>query len=184
MAANDKAPTPEQQKLLDEFVIHWGEMGSKWGISRAVAQIHALLFVSDRPLHAQEISERLSLARSNVSTGIRELQSWGIASVAHLKGDRRDYFTCSKDPWEMFEVISDRRVKTELEPTVNFLRALEASYEKAAPKQIRELSVFLEAGMGFYRKMRRLPRSLLKRLMKLDTRVTRLLESRSSREDV
>lgn len=183
MASNTKGITADQQKLLDELVVHWGEMGSKWGISRAVAQIHALLFVSDKPLHAQEISERLSLARSNVSTGIRELQSWGIVTVVHIMGDRRDYFTCSKDPWEMFEVISDRRVKTELEPTVNFLKTLEASYGKATPKQLRELSVFLESGVSFYRKLRRLPRALVKRLMKLDNRIARLIGPVNS-EDV
>jgi len=167
----------EQQKLLDDLVLHWGEMGSRWGVNRAVAQIHALLFVSDSPLHAQEISERLSLARSNVSTGIRELQSWGIVSVIHMKGDRRDYFTCSKDPWEMFDVISERRVRTELEPTLNFLKSIEAAYGKAAPKQVRELSEFLESGVSFYRKMRRLPRAVVKQIMKLDSRVTRFLNA-------
>ena len=114
----------DRDTIKEQLILHWGEMGSRWGINRALAQIHALLFVEDRPLHAQEISERLSLARSNVSTGIRELQSWDIVSVIHLRGDRRDYFTCSKDPWEMFAVISERRIKTELEPTVRFLHEL------------------------------------------------------------
>ena len=184
MVANDRTSTQAQQRLLDDLVIHWGEMGSKWGVSRAVAQIHALLFLSERPLHAQDISERLSLARSNVSTGIRELQNWGIVSVTHVMGDRRDYFTCSKDPWEMFQVISDRRIKTELEPTLHFLKALEASYGKRAPKQVSELTMFLEGGVNFYWRLRRLPRSLLKRLMKLDSRITRLLGGDSKGESV
>lgn len=161
--------------IKEQLVLHWGEMGSRWGINRALAQIHALLFIEDRPLHAQEISERLSLARSNVSTGIRELQTWGVVSVVHFKGDRRDYFTCSKDPWEMFEVISDRRMRTELEPTVHFLNELRRKHASDILPQVSDLAEFLEGGLNFYRKTRRLPRSLIKRLLKLDVRITRLL---------
>jgi DNA-binding transcriptional regulator GbsR (MarR family) len=165
----------KQEDLAEQLILHWGEMGSRWGINRALAQIHALLFIEDRPLHAQEISERLSLARSNVSTGIRELQSWGVVSVVHLKGDRRDYFTCSKDPWEMFEVISERRMKTELEPTVHFLNELRRKHGSDVPPQVNTLAEFLEGGLNFYRKTRKLPRALIKRLLKLDVRITRLL---------
>lgn len=165
----------KRDALVDQIVVHWGEMGSRWGINRALAQIHALLFVEERPLHAQEISERLALARSNVSTGIRELQSWGLVNVVHLKGDRRDYFTCSKDPWEMFEIIADRRVRTELEPTVCFLKELQESYGAKVPSHVAHLAEFIEGGVSFYHKARKLPRSLIKRLMKLDARITRLL---------
>jgi DNA-binding transcriptional regulator GbsR (MarR family) len=165
----------DRDTIKEQLILHWGEMGSRWGINRALAQIHALLFIEDRPLHAQEISERLSLARSNVSTGIRELQSWGVVSVAHLKGDRRDYFTCSKDPWEMFEVISERRIKTELEPTVRFLHELQREYSSEIPPQIVNLAEFLEGGLNFYRKTRKLPRALIKKLLRLDVRITRLL---------
>lgn len=165
----------KREALVDQLVVHWGEMGSRWGINRALAQIHALLFIEERPLHAQEISERLSLARSNVSTGIRELQSWGVVTVVHLKGDRRDYFTCSKDPWEMFEVIADRRVRTELEPTVHFLKGLQQAYGTKVPPHLNSLADFLEGGVSFYHKARKLPRSIVKRLMKLDARIARLL---------
>ena len=168
---NDK----KRDTLIDQIVLHWGEMGSRWGINRALAQIHALLFVEERPLHAQEISERLSLARSNVSTGIRELQSWGLVNVVHFKGDRRDYFTCSKDPWEMFEIISDRRVRTELEPTVQFFKGLQQAYGSKVPSHVESLAEFIEGGVSFYYKARKLPRSLIKRLMRLDARIARLL---------
>jgi DNA-binding transcriptional regulator GbsR (MarR family) len=167
--------TNERDSLQEQLILHWGEMGSRWGINRALAQIHALLFIEDRPLHAQAISERLSLARSNVSTGIRELQSWGVVSVTHLKGDRRDYFTCSKDPWDMFEVISERRMRTELEPTVYFLNELRRKHGPNVPQQVDSLAEFLEGGLNFYRKTRKLPRALIKRLLKLDVRITRLL---------
>lgn len=165
----------KRDELIDQIVVHWGEMGSRWGINRALAQIHALLFVEERPLHAQEISEKLSLARSNVSTGIRELQSWGLITVVHLKGDRRDYFTCSKDPWEMFEIIADRRVRTELEPTLQFFKGLQQSYGAKVPSHVSNLADFIEGGVSFYHKARKLPRSIVKRLMRLDARIARLL---------
>ena len=91
------------------FVLHWGEMGTRWGINRTVAQIHALLYLSPRPLHAEEIAQTLSVARSNVSSSLRELQGWGIVRVTHKLGDRRDHFESMKDVWEMFRIIVDER---------------------------------------------------------------------------
>jgi len=94
--------TPVEQK----FILHWGEMGTKWGINRTVAQVHALLFLSSKPLPADEISETLSVARSNVSTSLRELQGWGIVRLVHVLGDRRDHFETTKDVWEIFRTVS------------------------------------------------------------------------------
>src|SRR5216110_3206093 len=96
-------------RVAQKFVLHWGEMGARWGISRTVAQIHALLFLSPRPLTAEEIADTLSVARSNVSTSLRELQAWGLVRVVHILGDRRDHFQALKDVWEMFQLILDGR---------------------------------------------------------------------------
>src|SRR5881628_360885 len=95
--------------VAQKFILHWGEMGTRWGINRTVAQIHALLFLSPRPMHAEEIATTLGVARSNVSTSLRELQAWGIVRVTHLLGDRRDHFESMKDVWEMFRIIVDER---------------------------------------------------------------------------
>ena len=104
--------------LAQQFVLHWGEMGNRWGINRTVAQIHALLFVSETPLHADEICEVLEVARSNVSTSLRELQNWGIVKVVHVKGDRRDHFETLKDVFEMFRIIMAERKRREIDPTI------------------------------------------------------------------
>src|SRR5438552_16105558 len=117
---------PIQQK----FILHWGEMGTRWGINRTVAQIHALLYLSPKPMHAEEIAETLGVARSNVSTSLKELQSWGIVRLAHVMGDRRDHFESMKDVWEMFRVIMDERKKRETDPTLHLLRELTISTEK------------------------------------------------------
>src|SRR5215470_12606433 len=110
--------TPIEQK----FILHWGEMGTRWGINRTVAQIHALLFLSPRPLHAEEIAETLAVARSNVSTSLRELQGWGIVRLVHVLGDKRDHFESLKDVWEMFRIVLDERKKREIDPTMHMLR--------------------------------------------------------------
>src|SRR5688572_9757285 len=99
--------------VAEKFVLHWGEMGTRWGLNRTVAQIHALLYLSPRPLHAEEIAATLAVARSNVSNSLRELQNWGIVRVVHVMGDRRDHFESMKDVWEMFRVILDERKKRE-----------------------------------------------------------------------
>ena len=100
-----------------EFVLHWGEMGTRWGVNRTVAQAHALLYLSPEPLTAEEIAETLSVARSNVSTSLKELQSWKLAQVVHRMGDRRDYFRTSHDVWELFMTVIEQRVEREIEPT-------------------------------------------------------------------
>src|ERR1700720_3769864 len=105
-----------------KFVLHWGEMGTRWGINRTVAQIHALLFLSKKPLPADEIAHSLGIARSNVSNSLRELQNWGIVRVIHILGDRRDHFESMKDVFEMFRVIARERKKREIDPTVQMLQ--------------------------------------------------------------
>jgi DNA-binding transcriptional regulator GbsR (MarR family) len=108
--------------VQEKFVLHWGEMGFRWGINRTVAQIHALLYLSPRPLHAEEICETLGVARSNVSNSLRELQNWRIIKIVHVLGDRRDHFESMKDVWEMFRMVLDERKKREMDPTREMLR--------------------------------------------------------------
>src|SRR5260221_1800781 len=110
--------TPIQQK----FILHWGEMGTRWGINRTVAQIHALLYISPKPLNAEEIAETLAVARSNVSTSLKELQGWGIVKMVHVLGDKRDHFESMKDVWELFRVVLDERKRREIDPTLAMLR--------------------------------------------------------------
>lgn len=153
----------ELSPSIQKFVLHWGEMGTKWGINRTVAQVHALLFVSDRPLNAEEICEALGVARSNVSNSLRELQNWGIVRVVHLPGDRRDHFESIEDVYEMFRIILAERKKREIDPTLAALRRCveEAEGERGvsagAREKLGELLGFFEMTAKFYEQMNKLP---------------------------
>src|SRR5678815_1007135 len=127
--------SPVQQK----FILHWGEMGTRWGINRTVAQIHALLDLAPQPLNAEQISETLGVARSNVSTSLKELQGWGIVKLVHVLGDKRDHFESMKDVWEMCRVVLDERKRREIDPTLKMLRDCIAEAEReAADKHTQE----------------------------------------------
>src|SRR5687767_4428289 len=121
---------PVLTPIQTRFILHWGEMGTRWGVNRTVAQIHALLFISPKPLHAEDIAETLSVARSNVSTSLKELQGWGIVRVVHVMGDRRDHFESIKDVWELYQVIIAERKRREIDPTLALLRECVAESEK------------------------------------------------------
>jgi DNA-binding transcriptional regulator GbsR (MarR family) len=112
----------ELKPIAERFVLHWGEMGSRWGVNRTVAQIHALLYLVARPMAAEEITETLGVARSNVSNSLKELLSWQLVRVVHLKGDRRDHFETSTDVWELFKLIVAGRRQREIDPTALALR--------------------------------------------------------------
>ncbi len=172
--------TPTQRK----FVLHWGEMGTKWGINRTVAQIHALLFVSSEPLNAEQIAETLSVARSNVSTSLRELQGWGIVKSVQRLGDRRDYFETLKDIWEMYEIVMDERKRREIDPTLIMLRqcVLESEGSKEdryTHQRLSEMLGFVETMSTWYDQVRRLPRSVVLGMAKAGSRLGRMLPSRS-----
>lgn len=166
------------------FILHWGEMGTHWGVNRSVAQIHALLYLSDRPLHAEEICETLGLARSNVSNGVKELQGYGIVRRAHLEGDRRDHFVAETDLWEMLTRIVSERKRREIDPTIEALQRLSAEMESRedVPTHIRErigrMHDFIGTLAHWYDDVRKLPKSTLTTLMKLGGRVARLLPGR------
>ena len=169
--------TPTTQK----FILHWGEMGTRWGINRTVAQIHALLFISPKPLHAEEIAETLGVARSNVSNSLKELQSWGIVRLAHVMGDRRDHFESMKDVFAMFRVIARERKRREIEPTLRVLRdcIAESSKPKAASPHTRErlsdLVNFFEIATNAYEQMEKLPTPAVLKLAKLGDKAFKLL---------
>jgi len=168
---------PVQQK----FVLHWGEMGTRWGINRTVAQIHALLFLSPRPLNAEEIAQTLGVARSNVSTSLKELQGWGIVKLVHVLSDKRDHFESTKDVWEMFRVVIDERKRREIDPTLNMLRASieEAERDKTVDdyttERLRDLAGFFETTTAWYGQIRSWPTSALPKFVKLGDKMRKLL---------
>jgi DNA-binding transcriptional regulator GbsR (MarR family) len=155
--------SPVQQK----FVLHWGEMGTRWGINRTVAQIHALLYISPKPLNAEEIAETLAVARSNVSNSLRELQSWRIVKLVHVLGDKTDHFESMKDVWEMFRIVLDERKRREVDPTIALLKecVTEASKDKDTDRhteeRLRELHRFFETTTAWYGQVAKLPGSAL-----------------------
>ena len=163
------------------FILHWGEMGTQWGVNRSVAQIHALLYLSDRPLPADEIVDQLGLARSNVSTGLKELQGYGIVRRVHVEGDRRDHFVAESDLWEMLIRISAERKRREIDPTIALLGQLaeRLAADHRAPKHVRERVLRMHDFMAtlgtWYDQVRVLPKPTLVALMKLGGKVARFL---------
>lgn len=166
--------------VMEKYIVHWGEMGTRWGVNRTVAQIHALLYLSPRPLHAEEISETLGVARSNVSTSLKELMSWRLIRISHVLGDRRDHFESIKDLWEMFTTLVEERKKREIDPTLIMLRQcrLEAPADRETPQEIKdriqEMTEFLETLASWYEQMQHLPKATLVKFLKLGSKVTRV----------
>ena len=169
--------SPVQQK----FILHWGEMGTRWGINRTVAQIHALLFISPHPLPAEDIADTLAVARSNVSTSLKELQGWGIVKLIHIMGDKRDHFESMRAVWEMFRLVLDERKKREIDPTLIMLGECiaEAKQGGAADKQteerLRELRDFFETTLGWYGQIRQWPMSAVAKFVRLGDKARKLL---------
>jgi len=158
-------------------------MGTRWGTNRSVAQIQALLYLSPGPLRADEIVDLLSLARSNVSTALRELQSYGLVRMTHVLGDRRDYFKSLHEVWELFRVIIDQRKQRELNPTLSMLRkcAIDVEAEDATDEitkqRIQSMLKFVEATSDWYEKIQGVPTSTLQKLMKLGAGITRFVQN-------
>jgi DNA-binding transcriptional regulator GbsR (MarR family) len=172
----------ELTPLIQKFILHWGEMGTRWGINRTVAQIHALLYLSPKPLTAEEITDLLGVARSNVSNSLKELQGWGIVRVVHIMGDRRDHFESMKDVWEMFRVILDERKKRETDPTLAMLResVAEAKQNGAGADaytrdRLNDMLQFFELMTGWYEQTRRMPTGAVVKMCKLGDKVVKLL---------
>lgn len=175
--------TVQLTPIHSRFILHWGEMGARWGINRTVAQVHALLFLSPRPLNAEQIAATLGVARSNVSTSLRELQGWKIVRVAHILGDRRDHFESLKDVWELFRVIVEERKKREADPTLEMLRQAAADAKKpgAADAYTRErladLLQFFELMTGWVEQTRKLPTPALVRMAKAGDKLARMFRT-------
>jgi len=170
----------ELTKIMRSFILHWGEMGTRWGVNRTVAQVHALLYLSPKPLDAEEIAKALSVARSNVSNSLRELQGWGIVRVVHVMGERRDHFESVKDVWEMFLTILDERKKRECDPTLAMLRSLSAEAKKGSADalvlaRVQDMLAFFETMTHGYDHLRRLPQGVLVRLLKMGDKMSKVL---------
>lgn len=167
--------------VAQKFILHWGEMGTRWGINRTVAQVHALLYLSEKPLPADEIAKTLGVARSNISTSLRELQNWGIVRVVHVIGDRRDHFESLKDVFAMFRIIARERKKREIEPTLRVLRDCideSGKAKSAAPytrDRLTELLTFFEIATNAYDRMEKLPTPSVLKLAKLGDKAFKLL---------
>jgi len=165
----------------EAFILHWGEMGTNWGVNRSVAQIHALLYLSDRPINAEEISDTLKLARSNVSTALKELQSYNIVRRQHVTGDRRDHFVAETDLWDLLMRISAERKRREIDPTIELLAQLKEriAERKDVPEHVRErigrMHDFISTLTNWYDQVRRLPKPTLITLMKLGGKVASLI---------
>ncbi|MFB6346626.1 MAG: GbsR/MarR family transcriptional regulator, partial [bacterium] len=144
----------EVSDRAEQFILHWGEMGTRWGINRTVAQVHALLYVWPEPLDTQTIADTLSVSRSNVSNSLKELESWGIVDVVQKMGDRKDYYETMEDVWEMFRIITAERKKREIDPTLSVLRECTQGDNEAegrdqyALERLTELRDFMEQGAG------------------------------------
>ncbi len=167
---------------VQKYVLHWGEMGTRWGTNRTVAQIQALLYLSPEPLRADQLCDLLSVARSNVSTSVRELQSYGLVSMTHLLGDRRDYFESIHDVWDLFRVIIEQRKRRELNPTLSMLRicAEQVEQEKdtnaVTKERIHNMLNFFETTSSWYDDIRDIPTPTLTKIMKLGRRITKFVK--------
>lgn len=170
------ALSPVEQR----FILHWGEMGTRWGINRTVAQVHALLFLSPKPLHAEEIANTLAVARSNVSTSLRELQGWRIVRVVHVLGDRRDHFESVKDVWEIFRIVAEERKRREIDPTLRVLQECVGDLKKAGAgtaytrERLEEMLDFLTTTSCLFEELVRLPTPTLRGMARLRGRLNKL----------
>ena len=167
--------------LVRSFVSHFGEMGSRWGINRTVGQIYALIFVSPRPLNADDIGESLDFSRSNVSMGLKELQAWQLVHLRHLPGDRREYFEAPTDAWEIFRTLAEVRRRREIEPTLSMLRnaLLEQATteeDRIAQQRMKSMHDLIELMTTWFDDVQRMDQKTLAQLMKMGSKVQRLLQ--------
>jgi DNA-binding transcriptional regulator GbsR (MarR family) len=167
--------------LVQTFVLHFGEMGSRWGINRTVGQIYALLYLSKEPLNAEDIVERLGVSRSNVSIGLKELQSWNLVRLQHKPGDRRDYFATPDDIWQIVRTLVEERKKREIDPTMTLLREVlmqepASVEERHAQERMREMHDLFELLTGWYADVQRLDTERLVQLLTLGSKVQKILE--------
>ncbi len=169
--------------LVQSFVLHFGEMGSRWGINRTVGQIYALLYVSPQPLCAEEIVDALGISRSNVSMSLRELQAWNLVLLKHRPDDRRDFFTTPDDVWQILRTLAEERKKREVDPTLTVLREILMQHpasddERYAQGRMSEMHGLIEQLTNWYDEVRLLETDRLATLLSLGAKVTKLLEAK------
>ncbi len=167
--------------MIQTFVLHFGEMGSRWGINRTVGQIYALLYLSQKPLNADDICEALGFARSNVSMGLKELDAWQLIRLKHLPNDRRDHFTVPEDIWEIVRTLIEQRRKREIEPTLTMLRDVlmenpSGQSEKFAQEKMSEMHDLIEMLTNWYADMQKMETERLVNLLKMGAKVYKLYE--------
>lgn len=168
--------------VMEKIILHWGEMGSSWGINRTVAQIYALLYLSPEPLTAEEISSSLGIARSTVSTGLHDLQSWGVVKISHVLGDRRDHFTTMNDIWEIFRVILNERKRREIDPTLEVLQQSVFEMENQGiddakvEERVRDMLDFFSTVTVAYEQFEKIPTERLKDLLHMSDKLLRIIE--------
>ncbi|WP_454733721.1 MULTISPECIES: GbsR/MarR family transcriptional regulator [Cupriavidus] len=167
--------------LIQRFVLHFGEMGSRWGINRTVGQIYALLFTASRPLNADEIAEALGFSRSNVSIGLKELESWSLVRLSHQPGDRREYFSAPDDVWAIFRTLAEERKRREIDPTLSMLREVQlespaSAEDRHAQARMKEMYGLIVLVTSWFGDIQKLDVATLEKLMKLGAKVNKLLE--------
>lgn len=168
-------------KVHRKFILHWGEMGTRWGINRTVAQIHALLYLQPEALHAKEITKALSVARSNVSNSLKELKSWGLLTTEQKLGDRKETYSTHEDPWEMFRIIANERKRREMDPTLSLLEDCLAEQKKLrgqepfVQKRLSDMKDFFDNVFDSYERLNKLPTPTLRKLAKMGDKLLKLL---------
>lgn len=167
--------------MIQTFVLHFGEMGSRWGINRTVGQIYALLYLSPRPLNAEDMVDALGFSRSNVSMGLKELESWNLIRMQHLPGDRRDYYTTPEDVWEIVRILAEERRKREIEPTLSLLRDVLMEHpsgedEKYAQGRMQDMHDLIEMLTKWYQDVQQMETERLVHLLKLGSKIYKLYE--------
>ncbi len=166
---------------IERFVLHWGEMGGQWGVNRSVSQIHALLYLSERPLTADDIADTLGLARSNVSNSIKELLGWNLIRRVPIRGDRRDHFEAETDIWEMFLRIAAGRKEREIDPAVAVLKTCAADADRdagvsvVARERLKAMLAFLEMMERWYAQMLSVPKPQIATAIRLGSKILNFL---------
>ncbi len=167
-----------------EFVLRWGDMGGQWGVNRSVAQIHALLFLAERPMHAEEIASLLGIARSNASNSIKELLTWKLIEKAPIQNDRRDHFIAIVDVMTMFRLIVRGRMEREINPAMDTLtRCIESAEKdkqlsKNAKARLHEMNTFMTGANTFYNQMQEVPNAKLALIMKMGASILKYIPGR------
>jgi DNA-binding transcriptional regulator GbsR (MarR family) len=168
--------------VMKKIILHWGEMGSSWGINRTVAQIYALLYLSPEPLTADQVSSSLGIARSTVSTGLHELLSWGVVKTSHILGDRRDHFTTMNDIWEIFRVILDERKRREIDPTLEVLQEIVVEMQNTAvddaqvEERVKDMLDFFRTVTAAYEQYEKIPTERLKEILHMSSKLSSIVD--------